>query len=86
MYFFIHFLFIDATVSIDREEIFQRRKVLLLSAFGLILRGFQIAPENGVAVATEYADSKFFIHTVLVYVISSSFLFYFSKWLCAYII
>lgn len=63
------FLFVDATISMDHEGIFERRKVLLLSAFGFLVRGFQIAPENGVAVAAEYADSKFFKHTVLVYVI-----------------
>ncbi|XXG41843.1 hypothetical protein AAC387_Pa01g2221 [Persea americana] len=46
----------DATISMDHEGIFERRKVLLLSAFGFLVRGFQIAPENGVAVAAEYAD------------------------------
>ncbi|RWW16674.1 hypothetical protein GW17_00019434 [Ensete ventricosum] len=49
----------EANRSIVTKGTFGRRKLLLISSIGFTTGAFQNALDNGVAVATEFADSKF---------------------------
>ncbi|XP_058102882.1 peptidyl-prolyl cis-trans isomerase FKBP19, chloroplastic isoform X2 [Magnolia sinica] len=46
----------DATVPMGGREIFDRRKVLLLSTIGILAGGLRHAAEDGMAIASEFAD------------------------------
>lgn len=49
----------EANRSIVTKGTFERRKLLLVTSIGFTTGAFQNALDNGVAVAAEFADSKF---------------------------